>query len=137
MSLPQVDHVGIIVDDLDRSVAWFHRVFGLRPSKIQEMAGVGLKVARLEAENIHIELIQYSGPEESFGKKVMGKKTGLNHISFRVNDLETSLEALEGQGIRAMEGFPRLGSQGPVAFFRPETTEGILLEICEDSGQED
>ena len=130
MKRPYVDHLGIIVGNLDQSIALFERMFDLKPSKIKDMADVGLKVARLKAENIDIELIQYTS-EENFGKKVMGPEKGVNHISINVEDMNTVLRDLEEKGIKTKEGFPRAGSHGLVAFFEPDTTEGVLLEICE------
>jgi len=130
MKRPYIDHLGIIVDNLDQSTELFERMFDLKPSKIKEMADVGLRVARLKAENIDIELIQYTS-EENFGKKVMGPEKGVNHISINVEDMDAVLRDLEEKGIKTKEGFPRLGSHGLVAFFEPDTTEGILLEVCE------
>ncbi|NQT55247.1 MAG: VOC family protein [Desulfobacteraceae bacterium] len=130
MKRPYVDHLGIIVDNLDQAIELFERMFDLKPSKIKEMADVGLRIARLKAENIDIELIQYTS-EENFGKRVMGPEKGVNHISINVEDMDAVLRDLEEKGIKTKEGFPRAGSHGLVAFFEPDTTEGILLEVCE------
>lgn len=130
MKRPYVDHLGIIVDNLDQAIELFERMFDLKPSKIKEMADVGLRVACLKAENIDIELIQYTS-EENFGKRVMGPEKGVNHISINVEDMDAVLRDLEEKGIKTKEGFPRAGSHGLVAFFEPDTTEGILLEVCE------
>ena len=130
MKRPYVDHLGIIVDNLDQAIELFERMFDLKPSKIKEMADVGLRIARLKAENIDIELIQYTS-EENFGKRVMGLEKGVNHISINVEDMDAVLRDLEEKGIKTKEGFPRAGSHGLVAFFEPDTTEGILLEVCE------
>lgn len=130
MKRPYVDHFGIIVDNLEQAIELFERMFDLKPSKIKEMADVGLRIARLKAENIDIELIQYTS-EENFGKRVMGPEKGLNHISINVEDMGVVLRDLEEKGIKTKEGFPRAGSHGLVAFFEPDTTEGILLEVCE------
>jgi len=130
MKRPYVDHLGIIVDNLDQAIELFECMFDLKPSKIKEMADVGLRIARLKAENIDIELIQYTS-EENFGKRVMGPEKGVNHISIKVEDMDAVLRDLEEKGIKTKEGFPRAGSHGLVAFFEPDTTEGILLEVCE------
>lgn len=131
MKVPTIDHIGIIVENLERSVAMFERMFHLKPSGIKEMPDVGLRIAELNGANISIELLQYSEEGESLAKKTMGVKPGINHLSIRVEDIKSSLEDLEGKGLRIIEGFPRPGSHGQVAFFEPETTQGILLEVCE------
>jgi len=131
MSAPTIDHIGIIVQNLERSMAMFERLFHLKPSKIKNMPEVGLKIAQLNAANINIELLQYLGKEESLAKKTMGAKPGINHLSIEVEDITASLKDLGGKDLKVMEGFPRQGSHGLVAFFEPETTAGILLEVCE------
>jgi methylmalonyl-CoA/ethylmalonyl-CoA epimerase len=126
-----VDHIGIIVQDLNDTLTLFERLFGLKPTMIQEMPEVGLKIAHLKPENVDIELLQYTMQEESFGRKVMGSRSGLNHLCFRVNRVDDSVRSFETQGVKVKEGFPRQGSHGRVAFFEPETTDGILIELCE------
>jgi len=127
----RVEHIGVIVEDLDRSLELFESLFGLKAAGVQEMDEVGLRVARLEAENIRIELVQYTSAQESFGRRVMGSDTGYNHISVEVEDMEAALARWASRGVRVMEGFPRPGSHGRVAFFEPESTGGLLLEVCE------
>ena len=131
MNPPTIDHIGIIVENLEQSVAMFERLFHLIPSRIKEIPDVGLRVAQLNGANISIELLQYSEEGESLAKKTMGLKPGINHLSIRVEDIKYSLEDLEGKGLRVIEGFPRRGRHGQVAFFEPDTTHGILLEVCE------
>jgi len=133
MTGPYIDHIGIIVDDMDESIALFERLFGLRPVDLKHMDDVGLRIAQIKTENVDIELIQYTTQEEGFARKVMGSRPGLNHISFLVNDVGTSSKSFEDKGARPIKGFPRQGSNGRVAFFVPESTQGILFEICEHS----
>jgi methylmalonyl-CoA epimerase len=137
MTPPVVDHIGIIVEDLDQALVLFDRVFNLKPSKQKTMPDVGLRIAQLEAANIHLELIQYIGQEEGFGQKVMGSRPGINHFSVQVGDIQETLNRFHDQGVHVMEGFPRPGSHGQVAFFDPASTNGILMEVCQPDEGED
>ena len=130
MKPPHIHHIGIIVEDLGPSIALFERMFDLKPSKTMDIPDAGLKIAQLKAENIDIELIEYSG-EGAQGKRVMGTDIGFNHLSVGVENIEAAVREAEKKGFRIQEGFPREGSSGKVAFFEPESTNGILLEICE------
>jgi methylmalonyl-CoA/ethylmalonyl-CoA epimerase len=127
-----VDHIGIVVRDLDHALALWEKLFSLKPTVIRDMPEAGLRIAYLKTQNVEIELLQYSMEEESFGKKVMGSRPGLNHLSVRVDHVDDSIQDLERKGVIAKEGFPRQGSHGRIAFFEPETTGGILMEICEN-----
>ena len=126
-----VEHIGIVVKDLDQSLGLFEKLTGARRGGVREMPEVGMRVASLEADNIRIELIQYTTGSDGFGKKVMGAAPGYNHISIQVVNMKAALEAWSARGARVMDGFPRPGSHGRVAFFEPESTGGLLLEICE------
>ncbi len=131
MTGPYIDHIGIIVENMDDSISLLERLFGVRPVVLKEMHDVGLKIAQVKTQNVDIELIQYVTREAGFAQRVMGARPGINHISVRVNDVGISSKDFEDKGARLTDGFPRQGSHGPVAFFQPESTGGILLEICE------
>ena len=49
------------------------------------------------------------------------------------DDMETTLEAFQGKGLQMREGFPGQGSHDRATPFGPESTEGILSEVCEES----
>lgn len=133
MKKPYIDHIGIIVDDLDEALGLFEGLFQIKPDKVTELAEVGLRIAHVKAENIDIELLQYKGMEGGIARKAMGPRKGINHLSLRVEDMDATLKNFHERGIKVTEGFPRPGSHGQVAFFQPETTQEILLEICERS----
>jgi methylmalonyl-CoA/ethylmalonyl-CoA epimerase len=130
-----VDHIGIIVRDLDHTLALWEKLFALKPTIIHDMPEVGLRIAHLRAQNVEIELLQYT-TEESFGREVMGSNPGVNHLSIRVDGVDDSVQDYESKGVMVKEGFPRQGSHGRIAFFEPETTDGILIEICEQEKKE-
>lgn len=134
MSLPKVDHIGIIVEDMEKSLALFESVLGFEPVSARQMDEVGLKIVTLRARNIDIELIQYLDTLNDFGSKTMGKSTGVNHFSIDTKNVKAAVQNFSSQGIRVMDGFPRAGNHGSVAFFDKRTTGGILLEICGNMG---
>ena len=129
MSAPTIDHIGIIVADLDAALERLEPLFGV-PSQVKEIVDAGLRVAEFHASNVTIELLQYTG-EAQFARNVMGERLGLNHVSARVDDLEGSLAALTAAGFKPMEGYPRQGAHGRVAFFEPDPVSGLLFEICQ------
>ena len=136
MSRTHIDHIGILVKDLDEAMARLGALFGSVPI-VKELADAGLRVAEFQAANVTIELLQYVGPHDAFARRVMGERLGLNHVSLRVADVERSLEELRAAGLRPMEGFPRQGAHGRVAFFEPDAVSGLLFEICQPEAKED
>lgn len=130
MNKTHIDHIGIVVADLDAAVERLGPLFGGAP-RIKELADVGLRVAEFQAANVTVELLQYTGKNDAFARRVMGERLGLNHVSARVEDVERSLGELRAKGLKPMEGFPRQGAHGRVAFFEPDAVTGLLFEICQ------
>ena len=56
---------------------------------------------------------------------------GINHLCFEVDNLEATIRDFEKSGARLIEGSVKPGAHGRVAFFHPDTTEGVLIELCE------
>ena len=129
MTTPHIDHIGIIVADLEQAAAKLRPLFG-EHATIKELPEVGLRVAEFHAANVVIELLQYSA-DAAFARGVMGERLGLNHISARVNDVDRSISELTAAGFTPMRGFPRQGAHGRIAFFEPDRVTGLLFEVCQ------
>jgi len=129
LSTPHIDHIGIIVADLEQATARLRPLFG-EHAAIRELPDAGLRVAEFHAANVVIELLQYTG-DAAFARGVMGERLGLNHVSARVDDVDHSISELTAAGFTLMQGFPRQGAHGRVAFFEPDRLTGLLFEVCQ------
>ena len=92
-----------------------------------------MKIAFFPVGDTLIEFVSFS-PDKGWDPihtVVRAQKGALNHICFEVDDLNASIKDFEKNGARLLEGSPMAGAHGRVAFFHPETTEGILIELCE------
>ncbi len=131
MTTPHIDHIGIIVADLEQAAEKLRPLFG-EHAAIKELPEVGLRVAEFHAANVMIELLQYTASgDPAFARRVMGERLGLNHISARVDDVDRSISELSAADFTPMQGFPRQGAHGRVAFFEPDRLTGLLFEICQ------
>ena len=128
--LKKIRHVGIVVQDLERAIKRF-KGFGLPCTERLDLSEVGVQVAFLPIGDTLIEFLYYSGPDTGHDNVVRSQKGAINHLCFEVDDLEAKIKEFEKNGARLVEGFPRAGAHGRVAFFHPETTEGVLIEICQ------
>ena len=128
-----IDHIGILVDSVEKAIPMYVNLFGYTLQKIVTMESVGLTVAFLKQGNTNIELVAYTGnaDQTAFSRSVMGEHTGYNHICYAVDDLTKTLSELERVGISSIEGFPMQGGHGKIAFLNPKKTEGALIELCE------
>ena len=137
--LNRIDHIGIVVEDLERAVRQFTESLGLTCLEIKEIGAVGLKTAFFDIGGINIELLDFTRPIPGIDEIALGKNKGIQHIAFQVGDFETALTFLINRGLRVVSGFPREGAHGRVCFFYPEETAGAMIEICErkESGRDD
>lgn len=128
--LREVLHVGIVVEDLDRAVAEWQRLFGLQAGEGWE-SPVGVRVAFFTVGGSRLELVQYTGPiVERFGP-VLARREGVHHLCFRVDDLGEALRVVGQRGLRVVPGFPVEGVHGPIAFLEPEPETGLVVELCQ------
>ena len=130
MMLKKIRHIGIVIKEFERAIDKF-KGFGLLCTEVTELKELGIKVAFLPIGDSSIELIYYTDPEKGRDSVVRKQKGVINHICFEVDDIEASIKDFERNGAKLVEGYPKPGAHGRVAFFHPETTEGVLIEICQ------
>ena len=131
--LKKLRHIGIMVENFDLAVEKF-KGFGMQCSEIKEDKKIDLQIAFLSIGDVAIELLHHTKPDKGddpMSSVVRGQKGAINHLCFEVDDLDASIAEFERQGARMIEGCPRNGAHGRIAFFYPETTEGVLIELCE------
>jgi len=131
MSAPRIDHIGIVVDELEPAIAAMARMLPGAPLRRRPVPDAGLDVAEFHAENLIVELLCYTDGGDGFGRAVMGVAPGVNHLSLSVPDLDAALGALRAGGVEPMAGFPRRGAHGRIAFLQREPNTGLLFELCE------
>ncbi|MFC1943094.1 VOC family protein [Chloroflexota bacterium] len=125
-------HVGVIVEDLDRAIKKFEG-FGLSCTEVIEREEEGMRIAFLPIGDTLIEFLSFSPDKgwDSTHTVVRSQKGAINHLCFEVDSLDASIKDFEKHGAKLVEGSPHPGAHGRVAFLYPETTEGVLIELCE------
>ncbi|CAM5479631.1 hypothetical protein ECAE60S_03195 [Eoetvoesiella caeni] len=102
------------------------------------MPDVGLEVVEFFAQNIIVELLQYTSVEQSLARQTMGSERGINHLSISVVSLDQALRDLSKKGFEAMPGFPRQGAHGHIAFMNTDSRLPARIELCQvDHGHTD
>ncbi len=132
MTAPVIDHVGVVVADLEAAIAKFRPLFPDGASMIKDLPDAGVRVAMLEAANVTIEFIELTGDGPSLGRSTLGEKLGINHISARVGNVDATIDELGAAGFALTDGFPTQGAHGKVAFFDPDDVTGLLFEVCQE-----
>lgn len=133
----RIDHVGIAVRDLEKSIAWYESTFGLTvvSRETNETQGVHeamLIVADGPAGGSYVQLLEPTRDDSPVGKFLARSGEGVHHIGYGVTDVAAALETIGGHGIRLVDSRPRHGSMGAsIAFLHPKDTGGVLTELVQ------
>ena len=126
--IKKLRHVGVVVENLERAIHKF-KGFGLECKEVMEIKELGVQIAFFPVGDTLIELLHYTA--DKLPSVIREQRGIINHLCFEVDNIEASIQDFEKNGGKLVEGFPRAGAHGRVAFFYPETTEGALIEICQ------
>lgn len=128
----KVDHIGIAVSNLDDALEFYEKVLGMSLQGIEIVEEQKVKVAFLPIGDTEIELLESTDKEGPIAKFIAKKGEGIQHIAYRVDDIEEALEEMRQKGIRLIDEKPRYGAGGAkIAFLHPKSTHGVLIELCQ------
>lgn len=130
----QVDHIGIAVSNLAESLKMYTEILGMTLHGTETVEEQKVKTAFLPLGETEIELLESTAPDGPIGKFIEAKGQGIQHIAFRVDDIEAALSELKAKGVRLIDEKPRYGAGGAkIAFLHPKATGGVLIELCQKS----
>jgi methylmalonyl-CoA/ethylmalonyl-CoA epimerase len=131
--LRQIDHIGIAVHNLDETVAFYRQVMGLEVSSIEVFNG--MKIAFLRIGDSELELLEDLTPDGAIARHVAKRGEGIQHVAYRVDNIEQELQEIRAKGIELIDEQPRPGARhARVAFLHPKSTKGVLIEFVEPQG---
>jgi methylmalonyl-CoA/ethylmalonyl-CoA epimerase len=130
MKIKRVEHIAIAVDSLKESMDLLRDTFGI-DVEYEEQIGQ-TRLAMLPVGEAYLELLEGQGPESGVSKWIKEKGTGLFHICFEVEDIDSALAELKAKGVKLRDETPRIGHGGArIAFIDPASTGNVLIELAE------
>lgn len=139
--LPPVEQIGIVVRDVDQAAGFFASAFGWGPFKVREGEQKGfnydgrtgdcrLKMAIARSGDIEIELIQVIEGETPHSEFLRRHGEGLQHLRFRVGDIDAMTAALAREGVDPLwsQRFPGVAA---FAYMKADRTSGLTVELFE------
>ncbi len=128
----QIDHVAIVVADLDAAVRLYGETLGFKEIYREIIADQGVEAVGFAAGDAVIELLRPLDESSPIARYRGDAETRLHHTAFRVSDLQGKLDELRASGVRLIDEHPRKGAHGnSIAFLHPKSTGGVLIELCQ------
>jgi len=130
-----IDHVGLAVQDLEKSINFWVTTFGgtLRSREINVEQGVEEAMIKF-SDTSQIQLLGALDPESVIGKFLNNHGEGVQQLAFRVRNLEQAGQKLNNSKISLVFPAPKSGSNdSSINFIHPKYTGGVLIELVEYS----
>ena len=123
----KIDHVGIIVRDLDKTVELYKNLLGV-PVILEENKGWISAIVKTESGKL--ELMQATDESSPVGKALARRGEGIHHLAIEVDDVQAYLNKAEQLGLTLIDKHPRKGSEERmIGFIHPRGLNGVLLEF--------
>ena len=128
----RLNHVAIVVPDLDAATALYRDTLGATVSEAQALQDHGVTTVFVDLDNTRIELLHPLGDDSPIGRFLERHPDGgMHHVCYEVDDICAARDQLKAQGNRVLgDGEPRIGAHGkPVLFLHPKDFCGTLVEL--------
>ena len=132
----RIDHVAIIVRDIEQALTFYRDTLGITPGEIKEVPGEQVRIAFLPMGGpggSEIELIEPIVPDSSLARFLEKRGEGLHHICLEVENIDAALAEMQEKGAAVLDKQPRIAAEGRATFLHPKGTNGVLLELLEKS----
>lgn len=130
----RIDHVAIIVRNLEDALTFYYDTLGIAPSEVKEVPTEKVRIAFLPLggpSGSQIELIEPTADNASLQKFLERRGEGLHHLCLEVEDIDGALQELKDKGAAVLDQQPRVAAEGRAIFLHPKATNGVLLELLE------
>lgn len=132
----RIDHIAIIVRDIEQALVFYRDTLGITPGEIKEVPGEQVRIAFLPLGGpggSEIELIEPTTPDSSLTKFLEKRGEGLHHVCLEVENIDAVLAEMQEKGAPVLDKQPRIAAEGRAIFLHPRGTNGVLLELLERS----
>lgn len=130
--IKRINHIAIIVDNIDAALDFWEQALGLQVSHIEEATEQEAIVAFLPSGQSEVELVEPTTKSSGIARYLMRHGPGMHHICFEVDNIDRMLARMKQLGVTLINQEPTIGTGGKkIAFIHPKSTGGVLVELYE------
>jgi len=128
----RIDHIAVLVADLEGPLAFWQDALGLELTHVQEIPAEMAQIAFLPAGESEIELVKPTTADSGLARYLEKRGPGMHHICLEVDDIAGMLAQLKSKGIQLINEEPKTGEGGrKYAFIHPKSANGVMVELYE------
>jgi len=132
--IKKIDHVAVVVEDIERALSVFRDALGLRLGHTQTLPEQDVTIAFLPIGESEIELLEPLSADSGVARFLATRGEGMHHVCLEVEDLDATLADLKARRVRLINETAVAGAHGRVAFVHPKSTHGVMIELLERPG---
>jgi methylmalonyl-CoA/ethylmalonyl-CoA epimerase len=131
--MKKIEHIGIAVKNIENANSIYKSLLGSSPYKTEVVESEGVTTSFFKCGDSKIELLEATKKDSPITKFIEKRGEGIHHIAFLVTDIKTEIERLKGEGFIVLNEQPKRGADNKwVVFLHPKSTNGVLVELCQD-----
>ena len=128
----RIQHIAIAVPNLDEAVRMYRDILGLEFIGEETISDQKVRAAFFRVGDSRIELLEPTSPDSPIRTFIEKKGGGLHHIALEVEDIRSTLQALQERGADMLAPAPVRGAHGAfIAFVHPKSFANVLVELIQ------
>ncbi len=133
--ISRIHHVGVVVQDLDAGLAFWRDTLELPLLRSADVADQGVRAALLACGSGEVEVLAPMTSDSGVARFLESRGEGVHHVCFESDDVVREVRRFLGTGVDMIDGKPRPGLAGKVAFVHPRACEKLLVELATPSAR--
>ena len=131
--MKKIEHIGIAVKNIEQANTIYERLFGYAPYKTETVENEGVSTSFFKCGDSKIELLEPTKEDSPIAKFIEKRGEGIHHIAFLVTDIKSEVKRLKNEGFIVLNEEPKRGADNKwVVFLHPKSTNGVLIELCQE-----
>jgi len=124
----KIDHVGILVTDLEAALRFYTETLGLQAGPIETRDQPPIRRCCVRIGDAELELIEAGDVEQTMMRLLPHRTPGIYHLGLRVDDVAAEAARLDRAGVPLVDGL-REGEEMRIQYLHPDAAQGTMIEL--------
>jgi methylmalonyl-CoA/ethylmalonyl-CoA epimerase len=128
--ITRLHHVAVVVQDLETGLGFWRDTLELPFLRSADLPDLGVRAALLACGPTELEVLAPIAPDTGVMRFLETRGESIHHICFESDDVDREVRRFLGTGVDMIDGKPRQGLAGKVAFVHPRACAKLLVELA-------